>query len=323
MRIVYFTHSLASCWNHGNAHFLRGVLRALDPPAAMRSQASSPPAPGACATWWPTTAEAALDAFRDAIPTSPHEPTDPTSTSPRRRTDADLVIVHEWNDPRARRRPRRRPGARRPLHPAVPRHPPPGGQRPGGDRAPSTSPATTACWRSARLWRRSTAAGAGARRAFVWHEAADITPLPSAGDEASRATGWSGSATGATASARAELERFLLAPGRARPACRSTSMACAIPPRRWRCWRGTARATAAGWPTPRAPAVFARHLATVHVPRRFYVEALPGIPTIRVFEALACGIPLVCAPWSDAEAPVPAGRGLSAGARRRGDDRGI
>ena len=27
MRIVYFTHSLASCWNHGNAHFLRGVLR--------------------------------------------------------------------------------------------------------------------------------------------------------------------------------------------------------------------------------------------------------------------------------------------------------
>ena len=27
MRIVYFTHSLRSCWNHGNAHFLRGVLR--------------------------------------------------------------------------------------------------------------------------------------------------------------------------------------------------------------------------------------------------------------------------------------------------------
>jgi hypothetical protein len=21
MRFVYFTHSLASCWNHGNAHF--------------------------------------------------------------------------------------------------------------------------------------------------------------------------------------------------------------------------------------------------------------------------------------------------------------
>ncbi len=29
MRVVYFAHSLASCWNHGNAHFLRGVLREL------------------------------------------------------------------------------------------------------------------------------------------------------------------------------------------------------------------------------------------------------------------------------------------------------
>jgi spore maturation protein CgeB len=40
---------------------------------------------------------------------------------------------------------------------------------------------------------------------------------------------------------------------------------------------------------------------TVHVPRRPYTNALPGIPTIRVFEALACGIPLVSAPWSDVE----------------------
>jgi spore maturation protein CgeB len=39
----------------------------------------------------------------------------------------------------------------------------------------------------------------------------------------------------------------------------------------------------------------------VHVPRRFYVDMLPGIPTIRVFEALACGIPLISAPWSDSE----------------------
>src|SRR3546814_7021095 len=29
MKILYFTHSLLSCWNHGNAHFLRGVLREL------------------------------------------------------------------------------------------------------------------------------------------------------------------------------------------------------------------------------------------------------------------------------------------------------
>jgi spore maturation protein CgeB len=50
-----------------------------------------------------------------------------------------------------------------------------------------------------------------------------------------------------------------------------------------------------------APAIFARHRATVHVPRAPYAHALAGVPTIRVFEALACGIPLVSAPWFDVE----------------------
>jgi spore maturation protein CgeB len=49
------------------------------------------------------------------------------------------------------------------------------------------------------------------------------------------------------------------------------------------------------------PALFACHRMTIHVPRRPYVAALPGIPTIRVFEALACGIPLISAPWHDEE----------------------
>ena len=64
-----------------------------------------------------------------------------------------------------------------------------------------------------------------------------------------------------------------------------------------------------GWlPNARAPEVFARHLATVHVPRRYYSTILPGIPTIRVFEALACGIPLVSAPWDDSEGLFRVGR---------------
>ncbi len=29
MKFVFYTHSLVSDWNHGNAHFLRGVMRAL------------------------------------------------------------------------------------------------------------------------------------------------------------------------------------------------------------------------------------------------------------------------------------------------------
>jgi spore maturation protein CgeB len=56
------------------------------------------------------------------------------------------------------------------------------------------------------------------------------------------------------------------------------------------------------------PRVFARHKFTVHVPRRPYVEALPGIPTIRPFEAMACGIPLICSPWDDVEGLFSAGR---------------
>ena len=58
MRIVYFTHSLASCWNHGNAHFLRGVLSELasrghdvvayEPEGAW----SLPGTPGAIRTVW-------------------------------------------------------------------------------------------------------------------------------------------------------------------------------------------------------------------------------------------------------------------------------
>ncbi len=57
-----------------------------------------------------------------------------------------------------------------------------------------------------------------------------------------------------------------------------------------------------GWlANTKVPAAFARRRVTVHIPRRPYVEALPGIPTIRVFEALACGIPLICASWHDSE----------------------
>jgi spore maturation protein CgeB len=29
MKIVFFVHALASCWNNGNAHFLRGVVTSL------------------------------------------------------------------------------------------------------------------------------------------------------------------------------------------------------------------------------------------------------------------------------------------------------
>ena len=64
-----------------------------------------------------------------------------------------------------------------------------------------------------------------------------------------------------------------------------------------------------GWlPNYRVPEIFGRFRITLHVPRRPYVDLLPGIPTIRPFEALACGIPLVCSPWSDCEKLFESGR---------------
>ncbi len=55
-----------------------------------------------------------------------------------------------------------------------------------------------------------------------------------------------------------------------------------------------------GWlPNYLAPEVYASSRLTIHIPRKEYVEALRGTPTIRVFEALACGIPLVSAGWRD------------------------
>jgi spore maturation protein CgeB len=54
-------------------------------------------------------------------------------------------------------------------------------------------------------------------------------------------------------------------------------------------------------PNLRAPEMYSRSKISLHVPRRFYANGLSGVPTIRVFEALAAGSPLVCAPWSDSE----------------------
>jgi spore maturation protein CgeB len=63
-----------------------------------------------------------------------------------------------------------------------------------------------------------------------------------------------------------------------------------------------------GWtPNFRVPQIFAQSKMTIHLPRDVYRAQLAGIPTIRPFEALACGIPLICAAWTDAEGLFRAG----------------
>ena len=63
-----------------------------------------------------------------------------------------------------------------------------------------------------------------------------------------------------------------------------------------------------GWiPNYRVPDAFARARMTLHIPRGPYLDRLPGIPTIRPFEALASGIPLIATPWPDTEGLFRAG----------------
>ena len=70
MRIVLYTHSLVSDWNHGNAHFLRGVLRELQARGHERWRWSRRMA-GAAATCSQAMARAALTRFHQCFPELP------------------------------------------------------------------------------------------------------------------------------------------------------------------------------------------------------------------------------------------------------------
>ena len=136
-------------------------------------------------------------------------------------------------------------------------------------------------------------------RVFTWHEAADIRHFhPPAQEQEREGLVWIGN--WGEGERTKELKEFLFQP------VREAELGLDVYGVRY---HSTAKATVRryggryhGWlANAAAPAVFARHMATVHVPRRFYTQSLPGIPTIRPFEALACGIPLVSAPWEDSE----------------------
>ena len=297
MRILYFTHSLRSCWNHGNAHFLRGVLRdlrrrghdvvALEPSLGWSVQNLVEDA-GA----------AALDGWREAYPDLDATLYGSEADLAELVDGADLVIVHEWNEPDlvARLGGLRRAGGRFMLlfhdthHRAV--------SEPEAMRRYDLSGFDGVLAFGAALAEVYRGWGWG-DRVFTWHEAADTTLFHPPAVEGERdGAVWIGN--WGDGERTAELEAFLFAPMAA------TQMPLDIYgvryPEEARAMLAGHGANYRGWlPNHRAAATFARHRVTVHVPRRFYATVLPGIPTIRVFEALACGIPLISAPWDDAE----------------------
>ena len=297
MRVVFFVHSVRSDWNNGHAHFLRGVCTELQ--QRGHDVAIYEPAGAWSVTNLAADAgEGAVNAYKTAYPSL--EPTvyDPDALDLDRALDgASLVIVHEWNPSAliARIGEHRRKNSYTLLFHDT-------------HHKSATDPAALAACNlqdydgvlayGASVRERYLSMG-WSRRVWVWHEAADVRvfrPLPS--DIAAGSLVWIGN-WGDEERTR-ELWEFLLVP------VQTLRLQATVHGVRYpsdaRASLEVAGCSYEGWlPNFRVPHVFARFPLTVHIPRRAYVRDLPGVPTIRPFEALACGIPLVSAPWHDTE----------------------
>jgi spore maturation protein CgeB len=296
VRIVFFCHSLISDWNHGNAHFLRGIC------SELISRGHDVLAYEPEDSWSYQNLLGEQDAnyfeqFGQAYPTLKSERYR-TIDLDRMLQDADVVLVHEWNTPelissigtlRARLS-----GLRLFLHDTH-------------HRAVTDPDVMASLDLSAydgvlaygpslrdiylkRGW---------AKRAWVWHEAADIRvfrPMP----EIHRIYDLVWIGNWGDNERTSELHEFLVDP------VRDLGLKAIVYGVRYPSSALKALEDAGivygGWiPNFRVPAALAQASVTVHIPRRPYIQVLTGIPTIRPFEALACGIPLVSAPWHDSE----------------------
>ncbi|MDP9068040.1 MAG: glycosyltransferase [Actinomycetota bacterium] len=298
MKVAIFCHSLVSGWNHGNAHFLRGIVTELQD----RGHSVSVFEPRD--NWSRTNlvrdkGAGAVARFEAKFPALRSEAYDLDNLDlAATLDDVDLVLVHEWNEPELVRRVgahrASRPGLRVLFHDTHHR----------AVTAPEQMQRFDLSYYDGVLAfgeviRQIYAERGWSERTWTWHEAADTTVFkPTPGVDLEQDVVWIGN--WGDDERTEELYEFLLGP------LGDLGLSATIYGVRY---PAAARAEVAavgaeyrGWlPNYEVPRAFAASSLTVHVPRRPYVRALPGIPTIRVFEALACGIPLICSPWDDAE----------------------
>ncbi len=305
MRIVMFCHSLISDWNHGNAHFLRGIavemlargyeIRVFEPRDSwsvsnlLRDQGPS-----------------AITGFHTAYPMLSSTRFDLRGLDLDEALDgADLVLVHEWNSHslvKVLGRHRARSGSYVLLFHDT------------HHRTVSDPDAMAAydlngydgVLAFGEVIRQNYLSLGWARRAWTWHEAADTTrfrPLDSKTRDGDLV--WIGNWGDDERSA--EIHRYFIDPVCAL-GLRALVHGVRYPDPAVEALR-RAGIQYEGWIANYAvPSVFARFTATVHIPRQPYIRMLPGIPTIRMFEALACGMPLVSCRWDDCEGLFTAGR---------------
>jgi len=297
MKIVLFYHSLLSDWNHGNAHFLRGVateLLARGNDVAIYEPENS----WSLSNLIQEHGEAAVQEFYNYYPLL-------RSISYNTNTinldavlkDADLVIVHEWNEHALVKKigEKRKHYAFKLLfhdthHRAVTER--------ESMKAYDLS-AYDGVLAFGGVIKDIYLKEGWTKRAWTWHEAADTRVFkPRTHDEYEGDLVWIGN--WGDEERTKELFEFLIQP------VKELQLQAKIYgvryPEHARKALQEAGIEYGGWlPNFKAPEVFAKYRFTVHVPRGPYVQSLPGIPTIRPFEALACGIPLLSAPWNDAE----------------------
>ena len=297
MNIVLFYHSLLSDWNHGNAHFLRGIATEL----VLRGnnvQVYEPENAWSLQNLIADHGTAMLEEFEAYYPhirSSSYHPG--TLNLDEALKHADLVIVHEWNDHalvQAIGETKARHGFTLLFH--------------------DTHHRAVTEKESMQRYDLSRYDGVLAfgnvirdiylqegwtKNAWTWHEAADTRIFkPMQSDEIAGDFVWVGN-WGDNERTK-ELLEFIIEPVK-EMGLKARIYGVRYPPEAI-AWLQDAGIDYAGWlPNYKVPEVFARYRFTAHVPRGPYVRSLPGIPTIRPFEAMACGIPLICSPWSDAE----------------------
>jgi spore maturation protein CgeB len=305
VKFVLLYHSLVSDWNHGNAHFLRGIATEL----LDRGHTVSVYEPRDAWSVQNLVADHGtrpLEDFHRAYPNLRSMSYDLATLDLDHALDgADVVLVHEWNDHalvarigehRARARTYRL-FFHDTHHRAV------------------TQPETMAAYdlrhydgvlAYGRIIRDLYLRNGWTQHAWTWHEAADMRVFhPRPHDAAQSDVIWIGN--WGEDERTAELHEFLIEP------IRDLRLEARVYGVRYPEGAVAALKDAkieyAGWlANYRVPEAFSRYRFTVHVPRRPYVVSLPGIPTIRPFEALACAIPLISAPWDDVEELFTAGR---------------
>lgn len=298
MNIRLFYHSLLSDWNHENAHFLRGIVSELKA-RGHDVVVYEPRDAWSLQNLLSEHGEGPLERFKAAYPGLQSVRYDPATLDLRKALgNADLVIVHEWNDHALVRRIGEVKAA---LSFALLFHD-------THHRLVTEREAMKAYDLSnydgvlayGDVLRRLYLSEKITPKAWTWHEAADTRVFHPRPERKSYEGDLVWVGNWGDDERTEELNEFVIEP------VKTLGLKARIYGVRYPESAKAALADAgieyAGWlPNFEAPEIFSRFKVTVHVPRRPYVNALRGIPTIRPFEALACGIPLVSSPWHDVE----------------------